>query len=227
MIVTELEQFVRTPPPGFAVEVCSAGYCVKSDPENCLVLIDDFESCGGKVVFQSSLGRKVKMHNLWEYTRVRKSLLSKRIYLVMALCEENPPLTNKQTAKVPQGSRRYVVSIDGRDPFISWQIERGLNWTISSVAGESYRVDIDLSEALQTWTERHFHVLPGKDITAHVWRDTCFSLKYYSDALFDFPHWFGFSKRKFKLAVGPTQSTRKQDKGMNTCLSKKPLRRSS
>lgn len=36
----------------------------------------------------------------------------------------------------------YVVSIDGGDPLIRWQLERGLDWTISSVAGESYRVDV-------------------------------------------------------------------------------------
>lgn len=38
----------------------------------------------------------------------------------------------------------YVVSFDGSDPFIKWQLERGLDWTISSVAGESYRVDVSL-----------------------------------------------------------------------------------
>lgn len=36
----------------------------------------------------------------------------------------------------------YVVSIDGNDPFIGWQIERGLDRTISSVVGESYRVNV-------------------------------------------------------------------------------------
>lgn len=35
-----------------------------------------------------------------------------------------------------------VVSVDGGDPVIKWQMERGLDWTISSVAGESYRVDV-------------------------------------------------------------------------------------
>lgn len=36
----------------------------------------------------------------------------------------------------------YVASIDGGEPLIRWQLETGLNWTISSVAGESYRVDV-------------------------------------------------------------------------------------
>lgn len=38
--------------------------------------------------------------------------------------------------------QQYVVSIDGNHPLIKWQMERGLDWTISSVAGESYRVDV-------------------------------------------------------------------------------------
>lgn len=38
--------------------------------------------------------------------------------------------------------KQYVVSMDGNDPFIKWQLEKGLDRTISSVAGESYRVDV-------------------------------------------------------------------------------------
>lgn len=35
-----------------------------------------------------------------------------------------------------------MLSIDGGDPLIKRQLEGGLDWTISSVAGESYRVDV-------------------------------------------------------------------------------------
>lgn len=38
--------------------------------------------------------RKVKMHNLWEYTSMRKRLLSKRIYLLMSGCENICSVTN-------------------------------------------------------------------------------------------------------------------------------------
>ncbi|KAM3868682.1 mesenteric estrogen-dependent adipogenesis protein [Diretmus argenteus] len=194
MSVTEVQRFMRNPPPGFTVETLNSGYYVRSDPATCLVLIDDFDSCRGRVVFQSSLGRKVKMHNLWEYTRVRRSLLSKRIFLLMSACEEN-------SAKEHNVLQQYVVSIDGNDPFIRWELERGLDWTISSVAGESYRVEIDLSEALQTWARSNLHVLTDRGKAKAVWRDTSFTLKYYSDALFDFPHWFGFSKRNIKVNI--------------------------
>ncbi|XP_049896342.1 mesenteric estrogen-dependent adipogenesis protein-like [Epinephelus moara] len=202
MKVTEVEEFLRKPPAGFSVEALTSGYRVHSNPETSLVLIDDFDSCRGRVVFHKSLGRKVKMHNLWEYTSMRKSLLSKRIYLLMSACEENLSVANKKAATEPRVLKQFVVSFDGRDPFIKWQMERGLDWTISSVAGESYRVDIDLTEVLESWAAKNIIIITDEQKKVQpVWRDAAFTLKYYSDALFDFPHWFGFSKRTFNLRL--------------------------
>ncbi|XP_013858785.1 mesenteric estrogen-dependent adipogenesis protein [Austrofundulus limnaeus] len=186
--VTEVGEFLKSPPDGFCVErLGSSGYRVQNDEDKNLVLIDDFQSSSGRIVFHNSLGRKVKMQNLWEYSRVRKSLLSKRIYLTVS--------NKKELNHLKAVQRQYVVSVDGGDPFIRWQLERGLDWTISSVAGESYRVDVDLTEALESL------VVPEEPKQKPVWRDASFTLKYYSDALFDFPHWFGFSKRTFKLRL--------------------------
>lgn len=53
---------------------------------------------------------------------------------------------------------------------------------------------IDLTEALESWAAENLEGEP-------VWSDASFTLKYYSDALFDFPHWFGFSRRHFKVIV--------------------------
>lgn len=56
--VTPLDEFLRSPPEGFAVEVLgTSGYRVCSDPERSLVLIDDLSSCGTRVFFRNSLGR--------------------------------------------------------------------------------------------------------------------------------------------------------------------------
>ncbi|XP_031728390.1 mesenteric estrogen-dependent adipogenesis protein isoform X2 [Anarrhichthys ocellatus] len=202
MRVTEVEEFLRNPPDGFSVEVLCSGCRVHSDPENSLVLVDDFDSCRGKTVFQKSLGRKVKMQNLWEYTSMRKSLLSKRIYLLMSACEGNRSLSDKKAANEARVLKQFVVSIDGNDPIIKWQMERGLDRTISSVWGESYSVDIDLNEPLERWAAKNIHIITDKRMKVQpVWRDASFTLKYYSDALFDFPHWFGFSRRKFNLRL--------------------------
>ncbi|XP_070839249.1 mesenteric estrogen-dependent adipogenesis protein [Chaetodon trifascialis] len=202
MTVTRVEEFLRKPPAGFTVEALGSGYRVHSDPEESLVLIDDFDSCRGKIVFQNSTGRKVKMHNLWEYTSTRKRLLSKRIYVLMSACEESRSVANKKAFREARVLQQYVVSIDGSNPFIRWQMERGLDWTISSVFGESYKVDVDLTELLESWAAKNIHIITEKGIKVKpVWRDASFTLIYHSDALFDFPHWFGFSKRKFKLSL--------------------------
>ncbi|XP_034034968.1 mesenteric estrogen-dependent adipogenesis protein-like [Thalassophryne amazonica] len=198
MTVTRVEEFIRNPPASFSVDYLGSGYRVRSDPERSLVLIGDVDTRRGRIVFQHSLGRKVKVRDLWEYTRVRKSLLSKKIYLLSA-CEETSSTNYEKSDRSTRVLKQYVVSIDGNDPFIRWQIQRGLDWTISSVAGESYRVDIDLTEALESWASEN--LCRNRMKVKHVWRDASFTLKYISDAMFDFPHWFGFSKRKFKLRV--------------------------
>ncbi|XP_038563613.1 uncharacterized protein LOC119894962 isoform X2 [Micropterus salmoides] len=148
MTATEVEEFLRNPPDGFSVEVLGSGYRVHSDPEKSLVFIDAINSSRGKIVFQNSLGRKFKMHDLWEYTSMRKSLLSKRIYLLGSVCEDKTrkrkkiSASKKKAAKQARVLQQYVLSIDGNNPFIKWQMEKGLDWTIASVAGESYRVDL-------------------------------------------------------------------------------------
>lgn len=39
------------------------------------------------------------MHNLWEYSSTRKSLLSKEIYLLISACEEQSSVSNKKAAR--------------------------------------------------------------------------------------------------------------------------------
>ncbi|XP_041863582.1 mesenteric estrogen-dependent adipogenesis protein-like [Melanotaenia boesemani] len=124
-------------------------------------------------------------------------MLSKRIYLLISACQQNLSVTNKNEVRV---LKQYLVSFDGSTPFIKWQMEKGLDWTISSVAGESYRVNVDLHEALESWIPEDL-ITDNLTKVKPVWKDTSFTLNYYSDALFDFPHWFGFSKRTFKLTL--------------------------
>ncbi|KAJ0061676.1 hypothetical protein NL108_005820, partial [Boleophthalmus pectinirostris] len=88
---------------------------------------------------------KVKLHNLGQYTSVRKSLLSKRIYLLLTAWEQMVANNLKGMCVIYlclfNDLKYFVVSIDGRDPYIKWQMERGLDWATASVAGESYRVN--------------------------------------------------------------------------------------
>lgn len=43
------------------------------------------------------------MHNLWEYSSMRKSLLSKEIYLLISACEEQSSVSNKKAARELSG----------------------------------------------------------------------------------------------------------------------------
>uniref|UniRef100_A0A3Q4HM63 Uncharacterized protein n=1 Tax=Neolamprologus brichardi TaxID=32507 RepID=A0A3Q4HM63_NEOBR len=203
MRVTEVEEFVRNPPPGFSVETLGSGYRVRCNEEKSLVLIDDFQSCGKKIVFHNSLGRKVKMHNLWEYSSMRKSLLSKEIYLLISACEEQSSVSNKKAARELSGKCFPTHKLSSNSNYT--QYKEGMDGTISSVAGESYRVDVSRTSWCFCCMLLLFRITISKNLISDdlmkvkpVWRDASFTLKYYSDALFDFPHWLGFSKRTFK-----------------------------
>ncbi|XP_054611309.1 mesenteric estrogen-dependent adipogenesis protein-like isoform X2 [Dunckerocampus dactyliophorus] len=189
MTVTELDDFLRKPPSGVSVSTQKSTKRVHIDPATSLLLADPCDALAGSVVFQGSLGR-IRLTNLWEYSSFRKSLVSKTIYLLVSTHLPNSTDVMK----------RYVVSMDGANPLVRWQLERGLDWTISSVAGESYQVEIDLSDALDKWASRNFPK-DNKTGMRPQWADASFMLKYHSDALFDFPYWFGLSKRKFKLRL--------------------------
>uniref|UniRef100_A0A3P9P0Z7 Mesenteric estrogen dependent adipogenesis n=1 Tax=Poecilia reticulata TaxID=8081 RepID=A0A3P9P0Z7_POERE len=197
--VTELGQFLKNPPEGFTVKAVGSAYQVQCGEEN-LVFIDKFHSGDFDVVFQNSLGRKLKMHNLWEYTSMRKSLLSKRIYVLVSLCDQNMLETSKKGPIKPRGKflQEYVLSVNGGNPMMKWQMERGLDWTISSVAGESYRVEVNSAVFVNLFCVCSSFTNLMKYNPS--WKDASFTLKYYSDALFDFPHWFGRSKRSFQAS---------------------------
>lgn len=59
---------------------------------------------------------------------------------------------------------------------------------------------IDLTEEMESWAAKNL-ISDNLMKVKPVWRDAAFTLKYYSDALFDFPHWFGFSNRTFKVCL--------------------------
>ncbi|XP_036393263.1 mesenteric estrogen-dependent adipogenesis protein-like [Megalops cyprinoides] len=200
MDVIDVEDFLRDPPSGFTVELRVTGYrFIRSDPDSFCVFIDEFDSAKGKVIFQNSPGRSIKVHTLKDYMHVRERLTSKRIVLMVSACEHNTA-RSKKVQKNAKVLKQYIVILDGNNPVIKWEMERGLDHTISSVAGESYKVKIDLSDLLQRWAGDNFHIIADGRKVKPDWRDAYFCLKYYTNALFDVPHWLGFNKRKFKIS---------------------------
>lgn len=62
-----------------------------------------------------------------------------------------------------------------------------------------YFFKVDVSAALQRCVGESFQILVDVEKVKPIWKDTHFTIKYRSDALFDFPYWFGCSKRQFKV----------------------------
>lgn len=50
------------------------------------------------------------MQNLWEYTSMRKTLLSRRIYLLVSACEENCAQTNAKEASGARGNLNCIFT---------------------------------------------------------------------------------------------------------------------
>ncbi|CAM4729579.1 unnamed protein product [Leuciscus chuanchicus] len=196
MDVIELESFLSSPPHGFSAERRAGCTVVKWDQENSCVFIDEIQSSKGNIIFCNSPGREITVRTLGEYTDLRRKLTSMTTYILVSACTKTT-VEEKRNRDVP-ALRYYVVAINGSHPMIRWEMERGLDRTISSVAGESYTVDVDVSAALQGWVGENFQILVDAEKVKPTWKDTHFTIKYRSDALFDIPYWFGFSKRQFK-----------------------------
>ncbi|RXN13158.1 mesenteric estrogen-dependent adipogenesis [Labeo rohita] len=188
MDVVELELFVNNPPHGFTVESSAGCRVVKWDQESSCVFINEIQTGKGKVIFCNSPGRKVTVRTLGEYTDLRRQLTSKTIYILVAACTETKVEEKRNCVRALE---YYVVAINGNHPMIRWEMEKGLDMTISSVAGESYIVD--------GWVGEGFRILVDMEKVKPIWKNTHFTIKYHSDALFDFPYWFGYSKRQFKV----------------------------
>ncbi|XP_063059686.1 mesenteric estrogen-dependent adipogenesis protein-like [Engraulis encrasicolus] len=197
MEVIKVEDFLRNPPKGFVVNRHFGHTLVKFDPNSCCAFIDEFYTEKGKIIFQFSPGRKCVVNNLGDYTKMRKKITSQRIYL-LASASDMPASRDGKLNQTSEESEYFIVVLNGSHPAVRWQMEQGLDRTISSVAGESYSVEIDLSQALHSWVERRKNVLPSV-LKGKSWGICSFTLKYHSDALFDFSFWFGRSKRHFKI----------------------------
>ncbi|XP_057677160.1 mesenteric estrogen-dependent adipogenesis protein-like [Corythoichthys intestinalis] len=187
--VTELNDFLRTPPRGFSVTKTESEplrCIVRGDPDTNLLLADPCETSAGSVVFHGSLGRNVTLRNLWQYSDFRRSLVSKNLFLVVAA---------RTSQFAEEVARHYVVCVHGANPVVRWHMDAALDQAISTVAGESYVMEVDLTKTLDVWAARN---MAG---SRPEWVNASFVLKYHSDALFDFPYWLGFSKRKFELQL--------------------------
>ncbi|XP_032651848.1 mesenteric estrogen-dependent adipogenesis protein [Chelonoidis abingdonii] len=121
--------------------------------------------------------RDVELASHRDYKDYRETILSRPLVF----------FTNVRTncsSKVSE--KTYALIVNTRHPKIRRQIEHGMNTVISSVFGESYRLQFDFQEVVKNFFPPGSHLVTGEDLS--------FSYEFKSDALFDFFYWFGISK---------------------------------
>ncbi|XP_019574091.1 mesenteric estrogen-dependent adipogenesis protein [Rhinolophus sinicus] len=129
----------------------------------------------------SYIKRYVELTNYCDYKDYRETILSKPMLFFVNV------LTRKDTSE----ERTYAFLVNTRHPKIRRQIEQGMDTVISSVIGESYRLQFDFQEAVKNFFPPGNEVLNGENLS--------FAYEFKADALFDFFYWFGLSNSSVKV----------------------------
>uniref|UniRef100_K7CKX8 Chromosome 13 open reading frame 33 n=1 Tax=Pan troglodytes TaxID=9598 RepID=K7CKX8_PANTR len=129
----------------------------------------------------SYIKRYVELTNYCDYKDYRETILSKPMLFFI----------NVQTKKDTSKERTYAFLVNTRHPKIRRQIERGMDMVISSVIGESYRLQFDFQEAVKNFFPPGNEVVNGENLS--------FAYEFKADALFDFFYWFGLSNSVVKV----------------------------
>nr|XP_012996357.1 LOW QUALITY PROTEIN: mesenteric estrogen-dependent adipogenesis protein [Cavia porcellus] len=87
--------------------------------------------------------------------------------------------------------KTYAFLVNTRHPKIRRQIEQGMDMVISSVIGESYRLQFDFQEVVKNFFPPGTEIINGENLS--------FVYEFKADALFDFFYWFGLSNSTVKV----------------------------
>ncbi|XP_060231890.1 LOW QUALITY PROTEIN: mesenteric estrogen-dependent adipogenesis protein [Meriones unguiculatus] len=143
------------------------------------VFADDLVRLDGRLRRLSGhLRRYVELTTYSEYRDYRETLLSKPLLFFV----------NLRTRKEACGERTYAFLANTRHPRIRRQLERGLDGVISSVIGESYRLQFDFRDALRA------SLPPGCWPPADGEGGPAFGFGFEAGALLDVLHWLGLSR---------------------------------
>ncbi|XP_048656742.1 mesenteric estrogen-dependent adipogenesis protein isoform X2 [Marmota marmota marmota] len=123
----------------------------------------------------------VELTNYCDYKDYRETILSKPMLFFI----------NVQTKKDTSKERTYAFLVNTRHPKIRRQIEQGMDMVISSVIGESYRLEFDFQDVVKNFFPPGTEVINGENLS--------FAYEFKADALFDFFYWFGLSNSTVKV----------------------------
>lgn len=129
----------------------------------------------------SYIKRYVELTNYCDYKDYRETILSKPMLFFI----------NVQTKIDTPKERTYAFLVNTRHPKIRRQIEQGMDMVISSVIGESYRLQFDFQDVVKAFFPPGNEVINGENLS--------FAYEFKADALFDFFYWFGLSNSNVKV----------------------------
>lgn len=126
--------------------------------------------------------RYVELTNYCSYRDYREMILSKPMLFFIYV------RTKKDSTK----ERTYALLVNTRHPTIRRQMEQGMDMVISSVIGESYRLQFDFQDVVKNFFPPGHEVVNAEDLS--------FAYEFKADALFDFFYWFGLSNSTVKVS---------------------------
>ncbi|XP_053168275.1 mesenteric estrogen-dependent adipogenesis protein [Hemicordylus capensis] len=120
--------------------------------------------------------RYVELNTHYDYKNYREMILGRPLVFFV----------NVKTKENSSKEKTYALLVNTRHPKMRRQIENGMNNIISSVFGESYKLQFDFQDIVKKFFPSGAHLVNGENLS--------FSYEFKSDALFDFFYWFGISK---------------------------------
>ncbi|KAM9033216.1 mesenteric estrogen-dependent adipogenesis protein [Sarcophilus harrisii] len=146
------------------------------------VFCDGFVRLDGSLYRVSNyLKRYVELTNYCDYKDYRETILSRPMLFFI----------NVRTEGDSSREKTYAFLVNTRHPKIRRQIEHGMDTVISSVIGESYRLEFNFQEVVKKFFPPGNEVVNGEDLN--------FVYEFKADALFDFFYWFGLSNTTVKI----------------------------
>ncbi|XP_020644251.3 mesenteric estrogen-dependent adipogenesis protein [Pogona vitticeps] len=145
------------------------GFTVLSDG---LVQLDGQQPCRLTGYFK----RYVELNTHYDYKNYRETILGRPLVFFV----------NVRTKRTSSKEKTYALLVNTRHPKIRRQIENGMNNIISSVIGESYKLQFDFQDAVKKFFPSGAYLVNEESLS--------FSYEFKVDALFDFFYWFGISK---------------------------------
>ncbi|XP_069496889.1 mesenteric estrogen-dependent adipogenesis protein [Ambystoma mexicanum] len=159
----------------------------EEEPEN---LVSSQRGNGGYNLFADEGfrmdGREFRVTNYISRVVVLKSHLDYKDYRETILCRPMLFITTARKASSPKETT-FAFVVNTRHPKVKAQIEGGMDRVISSVFGESYKLQFDFQSVVKDFFARENFVTEADGLT--------FSYEFKADALLDVFYMFGLSKK--------------------------------